>query len=54
MDKIANAVQTSHQFQSHKRVLREMGWDEDRINKFLYDAMTHIIATNEKDKGVIQ
>jgi hypothetical protein len=54
MDKIANAVETSPQFQSHKRVLREMGWDEDRINKFLYDAMTHIIATNEKDKGVIQ
>jgi hypothetical protein len=41
-------------FESHRRVLREMGWDEDRINKFLYDAMKHIIATNEKDKGVIQ
>ena len=43
MDKIANAVETSPQFQSHKRVLREMGWDENRINKFLYDAMKHLI-----------
>ncbi len=54
MDKIANAVETSPQFQSHKRVLREMGWDENRINKFLYDAMTHLVAINEKEKGNVQ
>lgn len=51
MDKIANAVETSPQFQGHKRVLREMGWDEDKINKFLYRAMSHLIAVNEQDKG---
>jgi hypothetical protein len=54
MDKIANAVETSPQFQSHKRVLREMGWDEDRINKFLYQAMTYIVAANEWEKGNVQ
>ncbi len=51
MDEIASAVETSPQFQNHKRVLRAMGWEEDKIEKFLYTAMSCIIATNKKDKG---
>jgi len=60
MDKVAIAVESSRQFQSHKRVLREMGWEEERINKFLYDAMKHLIDSGNagnlfptQDKGII-
>ena len=39
---------------SHRKVLRELGWEEDKINEYLDKAKTHILAHQNQQKLGVQ
>jgi hypothetical protein len=53
MDKVELAAQIDVKFASHRRVLRELGWEEERINKFLSEARKHLLDKADTIQGNI-
>jgi hypothetical protein len=54
MDHLKLLREIEQKWESHRRVLREMGWEEDKINQFLDKAKDNILAHESKQKLGVQ
>lgn len=54
MDHLKLLREIEQKWESHRKVLREMGWEEDRINEFLVKAKDNILAHESRKKLGVQ
>lgn len=54
MDHLKMLRELEEKWERHRRVLREMGWEEDKINEFLDKAKVNILAHNSGQKLGVQ
>lgn len=50
MDHLKLLRELEQKWESHRRVLREMGWQEEKINEFLDHATLSILAHESEKK----
>lgn len=50
MDHLKLLRELEEKWERHRRVLREMGWGEDKINEFLHKAKANILAHDLNQK----
>lgn len=54
MDHLKLLRELEEKWEMHRRVLREMGWEEDKITEFLDKAKVNILAHNSQQKLGVQ
>ena len=54
MDHLKLLREIEQKWESHRKVLRSMGWEEDKINEFLDKAKVHILAHDSGQKLGVQ
>ena len=54
MDHLKLLREIEQKWDSHRKVLREMGWEEDKINQFLDKAKVQVLAHESKQKLGVQ
>ena len=54
MDHLKLLRELDEKWEKHRKVLREMGWEEDKINDYLDKAKVHILAHNSQQKMGVQ
>lgn len=50
MDHLKLLRELEEKWESHRKVLLSMGWEEDKINEFLHKAKVHILAHDLNQK----
>lgn len=54
MDHLKLLRELDEKWEKHRKVLREMGWEEDKINDYLDKAKVHILAHQNQTKMGVQ
>lgn len=54
MDHLKLLRELDEKWEKHRVVLREMGWEEDKITEFLDKAKTHVLAADSQQKMGVQ
>lgn len=50
MDHLKLLHEIEQKWERHRNVLRDMGWEEEKIKTFLDNAKTHVLAVNSMNK----
>jgi len=54
MDHLKYLRELDEKWEKHRKVLREMGWEDDKIEEYLDKAKTHILAHQSLTKLGVQ
>ena len=54
MDHLKLLREIEQKWESHRKVLREMGWEEEKITEFLDKAKVHVLTHNSQQKLGVQ